>query len=181
MLGAKTAAANKENRIGPVVVTRDDVGTILLAASKTIWTSISVERVELEAFYWAAVYVKGMQCSNVIFKGDAQIVVDALQHKISRDLHNQVHVTNILDLLSNVGSFSFYFCFREANNVAHRLARWASTSICSKVLGAKLLVSGTPEPEVTPISPNSGEEVEQFSQRSSSQSDTILERPRRVI
>lgn len=27
----------------------------------------------------------------------------------------------------------FRFCFREANNAAHRLARWAASSICLEV------------------------------------------------
>ena len=46
---------------------------------------------------------------------------------------------------------------------------------------AEVPVPSTPEPEVVKSSPNSGEEVEQSNQGSSSQSDTILERPRRVI
>ena len=46
---------------------------------------------------------------------------------------------------------------------------------------AEVPVPSTPEPEVVPPSPNSGVEVEQSDQGSSSQSDTILERPKRVI
>ena len=46
---------------------------------------------------------------------------------------------------------------------------------------AEVPVSSTPEPEVVPSSPNSGEEVEQSNQGLSSQSNTILERPRQVI
>ena len=39
----------------------------------------------------------------------------------------------------------------------------------------------TPEPKVVPSSPNYGEKVKQSNKGSSSQSDTILERPKRVI
>ena len=46
---------------------------------------------------------------------------------------------------------------------------------------AEVPVPSTPEPEVVPSPPNSGEEVEQSNQGSSSQSDTIPEKPRRVI
>lgn len=77
--------------------------------------------------------MKERRWSNVIFKGDAQTVVKALQHNLPRGLHNQVLFNNIFDILSDVNSYSFSFCFREANNVAHRLARWAMASVCSRV------------------------------------------------
>ena len=43
---------------------------------------------------------------------------------------------------------------------------------------AEVPVPGTLELEVTPTSPNSGEELEQSNQGTSRQFDTILERPR---
>ena len=45
---------------------------------------------------------------------------------------------------------------------------------------SEVAVSGTLEPEVIPTSHNSGEEVKQSNQGSSSQSDTILERPKEL-
>lgn len=94
---------------------------------------MGVERAELEAFQWAVKLVLDQQWSNVIFEGDANNVIEALHQKLSRGLHNQVLVNNILASTSVLESVRFNFCYREANNVAYRLARWAVSSICSEV------------------------------------------------
>ena len=44
------AVNNKENRIGLGVVARNEAGTVLLVASKTLWPSILMGWAELEAF-----------------------------------------------------------------------------------------------------------------------------------
>lgn len=74
--------------------------------------------------------------SNTIktnIEGDAQNVVKAIQGKLKRGFHNQILVENVRAAASGIPQVFFDFCYREANNVAHRLAKWASTSICSNV------------------------------------------------
>lgn len=92
-----------------------------------------MERAEIEAFHWAAGVVKDRNWSKIIIEGDAQVVVKALQRSITRNIYNQVLINNTLNHVAEVNSLSFSFCFREANNVAHRLARWAAASVCSRV------------------------------------------------
>lgn len=132
-INVDAAVNNKENRIGLGVVARDADGKVVMAASKTAWPFIESERAELEAFLWAAHLIQHYQWKHVIVEGDAQVVVEALQSKLTRGLHNQILVSNILDSLADVDHITFNFCYREANGVAHRLAKWASTSICSLV------------------------------------------------
>lgn len=50
-----------------------------------------------------------------------------------RGFHTQILVDNIKAVASEFHSASFRFCYREANHVAHRLAKWASASIGSFV------------------------------------------------
>lgn len=50
-------------------------------------------------------------------EGDAQVVVNALQGKLSRSAHSQVIVDNIINASARVPRISFSFCFRKANNV----------------------------------------------------------------
>lgn len=84
-------------------------------------------------FYWVASLVKEKSWGNVIIEGDAQLVVKALNGEITRNLHNQVLINNVRHNVSSVANCSFSFCFREANMVAHKLAKWAAANVCSRV------------------------------------------------
>lgn len=95
-LNVHATVSDKENKIGIGVVARNEAREILLAASKTKWPFISVELAELDAIQWALDISKDRHWRKVIIKGDAQNVVKALQGKISRGLHAQVLVDNIL-------------------------------------------------------------------------------------
>lgn len=128
------AAVNKEeDRAGLGIIARDHNGKVLLAGSKTIWPFVNVESAEIEAFKWAACMVKERSWNRIIIEGDAQQVVKAFQRSITRNIYNQVLIDNTLNYVSNVDSLSFSFCYREANHAAHRLARWAASSVCSRV------------------------------------------------
>lgn len=128
------AAVNaKDDRIGLGVVARNYCGTVLLAGSKTFWPFIFVEIAELNAFLWAVELAKERGGSNIIFEGDAINVVKALQGSLTRGFHSQVFIRNILSEAAHLDRSMFQFCFREANSVAHRLARWALASFYSNV------------------------------------------------
>lgn len=109
------------------------MGTVLLSAARTVWPVVAVERAEIQGFSWAADIVNEKNWSNVMVEGDAQVVVRALQGSISRNLHNQVLIDNVRFQMSKIADHSFSFCFREANNVAHKLAKWATANVCSRV------------------------------------------------
>lgn len=132
-INVDAALNNREDRVGLGFVARDSSGKVLLAASKSSWPALDAERAEIDAFLWAARKVKEQQWNNVIIEGDVQSVVKALQGYITRNFYNQVMISNTLEELANVNNLSFNFCFREANEVAHRLARWVAASVCSSV------------------------------------------------
>lgn len=48
-------------------------------------------------------------------------------------IYNQIVVENVRAAASTVHQLSFSFCYREANNVAHRLDKWVSSNVCSNV------------------------------------------------
>lgn len=122
-----------EDRFGLGVVARDSDGCVVLAAAKTSWLLVSVERAELSAFQWAVELALEYKWAKVVFEGNAQVVVKALQGSISRSFHSQIVVDNVRSAVSSLDCLSFLFCFREANFVAHHLAKWAVASICNNV------------------------------------------------
>ena len=61
------------------------------------------------------------------------MVVEALNGKISLAAHNQVLIDNIFAVSLGFVQASFVFCYREANKVAHRLARWSASSFCNMI------------------------------------------------
>lgn len=69
----------------------------------------------------------------MVIEGDAQNVVKAFQGKLSRGFHSQVMVDNIMKAASRIDQIEFLFCFREANAVAHRLAKRALAGFCSSI------------------------------------------------
>ena len=109
-------------------------GTVVLAASKSVWPYYEAERAKIEAFSWAVELGQTSGWQRCVFEGDAKVVVfEALNGNVSRAGHNQVLIENILAHSKGFKKVFFSFCFREANMVAHHLARWSASSICSCV------------------------------------------------
>ncbi|CAO2821316.1 unnamed protein product [Amaranthus hypochondriacus] len=104
-----------------------------MAASKFSWPFYGVEKAEIDGVLWAVQTPISSGWNNCFFEGDARSVIDALNGKVARAVHNQVLIDNILTFASRIEHASFAFCFREANMVAHRLARWSATSFCDMV------------------------------------------------
>lgn len=128
------AAINEEDdRVGLGWVARRSDGSVIKAASKTVWPFLGVERAEIDAFLWAVESGCQEGWQACVFEGDAKVVVDALNGGISRAGHHQVLIENILASSKVFREVSFVFCYREANLIAHRLARWSSSSVCSCV------------------------------------------------
>ena len=99
------------DRVGIGFVPRNIEGSVLMAASKSVWPFYGVERVEIGGFLWAVQLVKSLVWMHCIFEGDAKVVIEALNGKVSRAAHNQVLIDNILTISSGISHASFVFCF----------------------------------------------------------------------
>ncbi|KAL2941351.1 hypothetical protein RDABS01_029701 [Bienertia sinuspersici] len=75
--------------------------------------------------------IKGYSKINV--EGDALVVIQALQRRAKRSGPVQLLVEDAIALSSHFDSLSFGFCFRDCNQAAHRLAKWATSSFCDEV------------------------------------------------
>lgn len=123
----------KEDRHGIGFIARTHEGKVLAAGAKSLWACSSVEEVEARATFWAVQYGIKHGWPNVIIEGDCRCLIEALQVKMSRCFHTQTIVDNCRALSSCLSSLSFLFCYRDSNEVAHRLAKWAKSSACDKV------------------------------------------------
>lgn len=61
------------------------------------------------------------------------MVIKALQGDTRQGMHIQTIIKNNLVLLSSFETISFSFVHSECNMVEHKLARWASSSVCDEV------------------------------------------------
>lgn len=120
-------------RVSLGLVARDSNGKVLMAASKSVWPFMRVEHAETDGFWWAVQLASSNDWKRCVFEGDAKMVIEALNGNIIRVAHIQVIIENILATSLIFDQVSFEFYFREANMVAHRLARWSATSFCNGV------------------------------------------------
>ncbi|CAO2836998.1 unnamed protein product [Amaranthus hypochondriacus] len=128
------AALNcSQDSSGLGVVARDGDGQILLSAARTVAASTEAELAELEAAAWVVQLAVEQGWDNVIVEGDARLVIEALNQERARGFYAQTLVNNIRFMASNLSSIVFSFCFRESNEIANRLAHWASKSNCNSV------------------------------------------------
>ena len=67
------------------------------------------------------------------FEGDCKVIFDALNDIGSRGFHVQTIIDNCLSFCSHFRSLSFFFCFRDCNGIAHRLAKWAACGLSQEV------------------------------------------------
>ncbi|CAO2826256.1 unnamed protein product [Amaranthus hypochondriacus] len=122
-----------KNRNGLGVVAWDDKGCILLAAAKSQWPMVSTEMAKIMAVDWAIRLATEHHWTNIIVEGNAALVIEAFKKNRRRGLHAQVLSDSSLLMVNDFVNCSFSFCFRECNNVAHNLARWASNHSCNNV------------------------------------------------
>lgn len=115
------------------VVARDGEGNILLSAARTVAAKSEAELAEIEAAGWAVRLAVEYDWDNIPIEGDARLVIEALNQNRARGFYAQTLINNIRFMSSAISSISFSFCFRESNEVAHRLAHWASRRNCNSV------------------------------------------------
>ena len=106
-------------------VIRNDNGLIMAAFTQTIPLPTSVEMVEVLAARSALVLAKELCLNQVLLESDSEIIINALSNG-GRDSSSYGHI--LLDIKLLTPAFmgvSFCHSRRQANKVAHRLARSA--------------------------------------------------------
>ena len=99
------------DRVGLGMVSRSSDGTVVLAASKSVWPYYGVEHIEIEAFSWAVELGQTFGGQHCVFEGDTKVVVEALNGNVFRAGHNQVLIENILANSKGFEKVSFPFVF----------------------------------------------------------------------
>ncbi|KAL2895158.1 G kinase-anchoring protein 1-A [Bienertia sinuspersici] len=96
------------------MVARDHTNKMLMAKGRTIIKIWDAESVKVAA-------------------GDAQLIMKALQGESSGRGAVQLLIDDALTFKSSFNSCIFNFCYRENNEVANCLSKWAMHSFCDEV------------------------------------------------
>jgi ribonuclease HI len=112
---------------------RDHLGRFIMAGTTRLDGNYSVIEGEAKALLEAMKEMKQRRISNVIFEADAKSVVDAIQFFHGGNSEFSLLVAQINNFLCSDQNFVVKFIKRQANMVAHSLARavisWASRCI----------------------------------------------------
>ncbi|KAK6125469.1 hypothetical protein DH2020_040802 [Rehmannia glutinosa] len=121
------------NRVGVGMVLRDDTGTVLMCHTLWFMGDIYVLEGDSIGLFEGLKWVQALGFSNVIFEVDANGVVDALQS--NEEIWNEVGriIRSSKAILESEPSYKVQFVYRQANVVAHVLAR-VSTSYASHTI-----------------------------------------------
>jgi hypothetical protein len=104
---------------------RDHMGRFIMAGTTRLDGNYSVMEGEAKALLEAMKEIKQRRISNVIFETDANSVVDAIQLFHGGDSEFSLLVAHINNLLCSGQNFVVKFIKRQANMIAHPLARTA--------------------------------------------------------
>jgi hypothetical protein len=118
----------RESRVGLGFIVRDSQGSYLAARSMSI--DIQVDASVAEAMAATnAVFCKEMGFSNILFEGNALQVIKAIEEE-DPCLRNYGHIIDCIRRETNsLENARFIHVKREANNVAHTLAKLATTHV----------------------------------------------------
>ncbi|WJX78361.1 hypothetical protein P8452_61592 [Trifolium repens] len=112
-------------------ILRDYRGQFQLAGSNIMHASLSVLEGEAMALIEAMEEVLHMGLSFVIFESDSKLVVDAISSRQAGVSDFSILISHIQSLISNNNYFEVKYVKRQANRVAHSLAR-AALSMSSR-------------------------------------------------
>jgi ribonuclease HI len=104
---------------------RDHLGRFILAETTWMVGSCSIVEGESIALLEALKVMRQRGISQVIFETDSKSVVDAIHHFHGGSSEFSVIISNINNILSCNTNFMVKFIRRQANMVAHTLARAA--------------------------------------------------------
>ncbi|XP_021839114.2 uncharacterized protein [Spinacia oleracea] len=128
------AAINLDyGRVGIGIVTRDMQGKVVFASSKTLLQRWGPEMGEAAAALVAIKVAKEQGWKDIVLEGDACTIIRALKGSQQRGSHVQLMVEDARSIMPSFDSISFSFCFRECDEVAHRLAKQAVSNFSDEV------------------------------------------------
>ena len=123
-------AACSSNSSWLAVVARDDQGSILKGWTK-VFRSCKAVVTKAKAILWAVQIEKSENFQSVIIKGDAKVCFDAINGDLEKCSWAIAFQCNDMVVLSKkFESCTFCWIKRDANFVAHSLAKFAS---CNKL------------------------------------------------
>jgi ribonuclease HI len=124
------AFSNREGRTAISASVRDSGGRFLFGQTKNYNSQMSIMEGEGLALLEAIILITSQGLNNVIFESDSQSIVHAVNANLDGISEHYSIVTCIRQLLSSFPNFKVKFLRRQANMVAHTLARaaisWAS-------------------------------------------------------
>ncbi|XP_050217460.1 uncharacterized protein LOC126668298 [Mercurialis annua] len=120
--------------VGAVVV-RNHRGVVFNSTTKRYPYVTSPATIEAMALRDAINLAISLQLPEVIFEGDAKVIIEAMSQNSKVDYNTDVIIQDCKVLLNNIMPHSFHFVRRASNWVAHSLAKKALTdnSFCSKL------------------------------------------------
>ncbi|XP_062155083.1 uncharacterized protein LOC133863104 [Alnus glutinosa] len=128
------AALHKENKhMGVGVVICDDKGDVVVALSKIVPYIVDPLTAETVVVWHAARLVCEMGFQNVLMEGDSLSVIQELQKQGPNGSGCGQLIIDTKSILSSLDSVSFQHVKRDANKVAHCLAKFALSQMLDKV------------------------------------------------
>ncbi|KAL2921592.1 Polyribonucleotide nucleotidyltransferase [Bienertia sinuspersici] len=115
------------------IIRRDKEGKVVYVRDKYLADDWTPELAEARAALEVVTAAKEEGWSMVTIEGDAQVIVQALQYKLTRRSQVQICVEDILAFRPCFDNITFSFCFRECNSAAHRLVKWEISQYCDEV------------------------------------------------
>ncbi|XP_042987456.1 uncharacterized protein LOC122315549 [Carya illinoinensis] len=119
------AIDKKERKVGIGVVISDEEGEILVAAGEHMRYAIDAVIAESFALRKAMEVCRDFNFNNVLFEGDAQNIVNAVNAETKDMTRYGSVIEDVKCLLKGREKWSVRFIYREANKASHVLAREA--------------------------------------------------------
>jgi hypothetical protein len=123
---------------------RDSAGRFIAASTVYIPNVASVAAAETMAMREGLALANRLGCNNVLMESDSVETVEACSGDEAWWGENSAIYADCVDLATLLGNVTFKYCSREANGVAHEIARFSfsSRSSCNWVDEPPELPSG---------------------------------------
>jgi ribonuclease HI len=106
------------------IVARDWRGTVVLALSKKVYTTIPLQA-KAEALAWALTVAADLNLKRVYFESDSKACVDSLSGASAPHWRIAGLVFDLILTVASHPHWSFVWTKREANCATHVLAGWS--------------------------------------------------------
>ncbi|XP_073025183.1 uncharacterized protein [Primulina eburnea] len=114
---------NDSRTIGVGMVLRDSYGLFISAKTNCFSGSVGIKNAEAMAFKEALSWIEGMDVQEVIVESDSKIVVEAISTEKEDISEFGAIISECRKVIRQRPSFRVSFARRQANKVAHNLAR----------------------------------------------------------